>query len=1235
MAGGTFAGGGRPGRASNFGSHWKARAGGCTVSGESRLEPLNRKQTAMDGFVHLHVHSHYSLLDGGSTLPHLVDRARELGMGALALTDHGNLFGAAEFYSVCKAGGIKPILGMEAYVSPTTRQDRSFGNIQTSNHHLILLAMNETGFRNLVKLSSRGYMEGFYYRPRIDRELLAELNEGLICTSACLSGEIPTALLAGKADQARTIARAYLEIFGRERFFIELQNHGIDDQTRVNPMLVDLAEELDVGLVGANDVHFLTRDHKPSHEVLCCISTGKTVGEGTLGDVYSAEMHLKAPQEMREALGRWPQAADNTLAIAEMCDVQLDFNETHLPAFETPDDRGADEYLRQLAVDGLHRRCGPNPPGEYVERLDRELEIIADKGYSPCFLIVNDFVRYAHERNIPAAARGSGVATLLGYALGIVEVDPMRYGLLFERFTDPQRREAPDIDIDICQDSRGRIIDYVRQKYGHVAQIITYGRLKARAVIRDVARVMGVPLAVADQVCRKVPEGLNVTIDSALASEPDLKQMVESDGQIAAIIRHARNLEGLARHAGVHAAGVIVASEPLEQIVPLCRQANNPDPITQWDGATCERIGLMKIDFLGLRTLSILQRARDLVRQRTGQDIDPEKLPLDDPQVYRLFCQGRTAGVFQFESGGMKNVLQQIQPERIEQLIAANAMYRPGPMELIPSYAARKHGREEVPSVHPLVDDILVETYGIMTYQEQVMQVLNRLGKLPLGRALTLIKAISKKKQKIIAAERSSFLTGARENGIGEREAEGLFDLILKFAGYGFNKAHSTRYAIVAYQSAWFKTHHPSEFMAATLTYEAGDSDKLSEYLDECTAMDIKVGPPDINRSQADFTVGDDGILFGLAAIKGVGAKAVEAVVQARQEVDRFEDLFHFCEHVDLRAVNRAAIEATIKCGAFDGLGANRAAMMAAVDTAIQLGQGRADDRRSGQMSFFDSFADQAPPNETRSRFPDVQPWTEAQLLKAEKETLGFYITSHPLTSYGRELANLGNTTLARIKELPADAAVTVGCMISQVRNTVVKKGRSAGNRMAMLTVEDLTGQSDCVVFSDVYEQAASLLAPEAMVFLRGSVDRRQETPSIIINEVIPMAEAVQRLTDKVLLRLDGILDGPDGTAALHDTLSACKGQCPLYLDLRPTSAPHLRATVLSDPAWYVEPRRPLMKELEHLLGEENVVFKGRPATSDRKGRNGRNGRRTRRYANGGQANGAGGPASPAVTRFN
>ena len=1154
----------------------------------------------MDGFVHLHVHSHYSLLDGGNRIDDLVSAAAALGMDSLALTDHGNLFGAVEFYLAAQAAGIKPILGLEAYISPTTRQDRSMGNIQTAAYHLLLLAATDVGWQNLIKLSSRAYLEGFYYRPRVDRQLLAEFSEGLVCTTACLGGEVPSALLAGQTNRARQIAGEYRDIFGRDRFFIEVQNQGLPEQDQVNPLLADLAAELGVGLVGTNDVHFLRREDKPAHEVLTAISTGKTLAEGG-ALTYSPELYLKSPADMRQALSTWPAAADNTLKIAQMCQTKLTFGRKHLPVFHTPDGSPTKDYLAKIAFEALSAKFGGSPTDEYVRRLRRELEVIEAKGYSSYLLIVHDFVRFAQDHGIPIGARGSGCATLLGYCLGISSVDPVRYGLLFERWTDPQRDEDPDFDIDMCQEGRAAVLQYVRQKYGHVAQIITFGTLKARAVVRDVGRVMDVPLAEVDALAKKVPEGLGVTLDSALEAEPDLRALYNNDERVRQLIDYGRKLEGLARHAGVHAAGVVVADEPLENLVPLCRQADSDEAITQWDGPTCDHAGLMKMDFLGLRTLSILQRARELVHARTGRDLPPDSLPLDDQDVLDLFRRGQTDGVFQFESDGMKGVLTQMQPTRIEDLIAANAMYRPGPMELIPVYCTRKNGGEAVPSVHPLVDDILAETYGIMVYQEQVMLVLNRLGKLPLNTALTLIKAISKKKQSIIAAERSQFLRGAQANGISPDDAERIFDLILKFAGYGFNKAHSTRYAIVAYQSAFFKVHYPREFCAATLTFESGDTDKVVQYLTEAARLGIPVAPPDINACDSAFAVDGDRVRFGLAAVKGVGPKAVEAIVAARKESGGFTDLFHFCKYTDLRTVNRATIEALIKCGAFDSLGAHRAAMVAALDQAIALGQSAAADRRSGQMNFFDTGAAQtAPP----IRFPKVEPWSEAQLLAAEKETLGFYISSHPLVHYGRELESLSRpagVSLARLDEFSGQ--VTIGCMVASVRTMITRNGRSAGKKMALLTLEDLTGKADGVAFAESYEHFADLLQADRMVFLTGTVDRRRDRPSLIADDVIPIDRAIEDLTGSLLLRLPAGASIAQLLQRIGDVLGRHRGTCPVLLELRPSTRSDVCTKIRLDKQWAIAPTRRLVDELVGLLGQENLVLvPRRPATNGANG---------------------------------
>lgn len=1193
----------------------------------------------MDGFVHLHVHSHYSLLDGAGTCERLVNAAKSRGMTSLALTDHGNLFGAMDFYNTAKAAGIKPILGIEAYISPTTRTDKSMGSQREACYHLILLAMNATGWLNLKRLSSRAFLEGFYYRPRVDRELLSQLSEGIICTSACLGGEIPNALMNGNYEKALHIAGEYADIFGKDRFFVEIQNGGIDEQAQVNPDLLKIARDIGVGTVGTNDVHFVSREDKPSHEVLCCVSTGKTLDEerqaiesGKKKAAYTEDLYLKSPEEMRSTLREFQEACDNTLKIAEMCDLDIDLSKAYLPVFPVPQGSTDDDHLADLAWEGLSERFGGREkiPADYSQRMDWELQVIRDKGYSSYFLICHDFVNYARSKNIPASPRGSGLSSLLCYSLRIAEIDPLRYGLLFERFTDPQRKEAPDLDIDICQEGRQDIIRYVREKYGHVAQIITYGTLKAKAVLKDVGRTMGFTPQEMDVITKLVPDGPKVTLEKALATEPDLKKLYDSDARIKELIEYGKRLEGLCRHTGVHAAGVIIADVPLEDVVPLyCQGGNKEEVITQWDGPTSEKAGLMKMDFLGLRTLTIIQRARELVRAKTGKDIDPETLPLDDPKVYELFCRGYTDGVFQFESDGMKNVLRQMQPSKITDLIAANAMYRPGPMELIPTYCHRKNGTEGVPEVHPLVDDILAETYGIMTYQEQVMMVLNRLGKLPLNRALTLIKAISKKKEKTIADEKPNFITGCKENGIDAGYAEELFSLILKFAGYGFNKSHSTRYAIVAYQTAFFKVHYPHEFLAATLTFECGDTDKVVQYMAEARRMGVKVLPPDINSCGVDFAVDGNAVRFGLSAVKGVGPTAVEEIVRARKEVNgKFRDLYHFCEFVDLRVVNRGAMESLIKCGAFDALGATRSAMIAAVDGAISFGNKSAADRKSGQMSFFGTGGLLSGKTEERPAFPNVEPWSKTQLLKAEKETLGFYVSDHPLVEYGRELSGLSYPPQIALGAIELDVntykhdlRLRIGCMIQDVRTVLTKKDN---RKMAMLTLEDTSGKLDAVVFPNTYEQLSGLIVKDELVFIIGQLDRTRERPQIIVEEIHPMDVAVRDFTAGMLLTL------PDNTGKTGETLREIlikhKGNCAVQVNVRPACRNDVYVTIDVSREFFVQPDRKLMKDLEDFLIDQNYIrLAPRPVPP------GRQRKGFQRKTSQGQA----GPASEAVTRFN
>lgn len=1201
------------------------------------------------GFAHLHLHTEYSLLDGGNRIDKLVKRVKDLGMDAVAMTDHGNMFGAVQFYETCRRQGIKPILGVEAYVAPGDRQDRTYTGVSDGGYHLVLLAENDEGWNNLLHLCSEAYLTGFYYKPRIDRALLETHNAGLIAINGHLGSEMGEHLLAFErskdtscwdkaVESAQWHARTFADAGTGPRFFVELQRH-IPEQNAINPHLIRLARELELPLVCDNDAHFLGADDHDAHDTLICISMGKAKRDEERLH-YTPELYVKGPEEMRalfesDEFGEaGVEALANTTTIAERCDVELPIGANHAPMVRVsiPEDRPAhdderfggdltawyadysarftldpfdstsaevdedetrlvcDRALRLLCEAGMVWRYGPGilaSRHELVEgseeatarrgadgvdadgfdkwaRLNRELKILADKLISAYFLIVWDFVNWGRQRSIPAMARGSGVGTMVGFVLGLSNACPVRYGLLFERFTDPNRSEYPDIDIDLCQDGRGETIGYVREKYGHVAQIITFGTLKARAAIRDIGRVLETPLPAVDRLAKMIPEAAGMTLDRAMEEEPDLAELYEGNpgavkrfnealkgsqpvegGQIRNLIDTAKRLEGQARHAGIHAAGVIVATRPLDEIVPLYKQstAGENEIVTQWDGPTCEKMGLLKMDFLGLRTLSTVERAKQLIREglseeaiykavgRTRGDggahpLDLERLEFNDEHIFALFSRGDTTGVFQFESGGMRRLLQEMKPDRLEDLIAANALFRPGPMDLIPDYNRRKHGTEQVPKVHPIVDKHTAETYGVMVYQEQVMQIVHELGDLELRDAYSLIKAISKKKKAKIDAARPAFIEAASAKGMSKKEAEELFELILKFAGYGFNKSHSTAYAIVAYQTAFLKTYFPNQYMAAFLSFESR-AQKVADwipYLDDCRhtrfvngKVGVEVRPPDINLSKSDFAVvfepGEQAdalnghVRFGLAGIKGVSAKAVDVFVAEREASGAFKGIFDFCERVPSGVVNRATIEALIRCGAFDRLHdrEQRAAMVASVERAMSVGQKAAADKAAGQASLFGGGGGEAPVEEAEPGLEAVEPWSEAETLRQEKEAIGFYVSSHPLEEWRDWAGVFARDELASLGSRKQDERVRVAAILSSVRPIVVKSGRSAGQKMAILTIEDLTGQAEAVLFADRYGTYAHLLEDDAPKFILGRLDTSRGDPQIIVDQIAPI----------------------------------------------------------------------------------------------------------------------------------
>jgi DNA polymerase-3 subunit alpha len=1185
-------------------------------------------------FAHLHVHTHYSMLDGASKVPDLVARTKELGMSALAITDHGVMYGAIEFYNECVKAGIKPLVGVEAYLAPGNRREKSTptGNAGDAAFHLLLLAQNLTGYRNLLKLSKIAFTEGFYYKPRIDKEVLKEFSEGLICTSACLGGEVASAFLKKDAKIARNAAETYLEIFGPDRFFIEVQSH-IDLQNQTNPELIELAKKLGVGVVATNDVHFLKKDDYFAHNCLCCISTQKLADDPNRM-IYPEQLFLRSPAEMWECFKHVPEAIDNTMRIASMCDLQLDFSKRYAPVYRvapeklddamplpsspTPREQLKDDerYLRELCERGLDWRYGTRDVGPDVRaRLEYELKVIASKNFCSYFLIVWDFCNYAREHGIPVGARGSGVGTMVGYLLGLCNVDPLRYGLLFERFMDPSRSEMPDIDIDICQDGRQKVIEYVRNKYGHVAQIVTFGTLAAKAACKDVGRVLGVDLGLINKMTGLIPGTPGMTINKAIDQVPDLRSLIELTPDLQRVVETARKLEGLCRNAGVHAAGVIIADQPLDELVPLCKDKEG-NLLTQFEGPIAEKVGLLKMDFLGLRTLSVITRACELVKQSRGIEIDIEGIDLTDKRVLDLFCRGETRGIFQFESGGMQDLLLKMQPDRLEDLIAANALYRPGPMELIPTYCNRKHGREKVPEVHPIMDSILAETYGIMCYQEQVMQVFNQLGGIELSAAYKLIKAISKKQTDVIAKYKPDFIKGTVAKGVSQDKAEELFDLILKFGGYGFNKSHSTRYAILAFQTGYLKSLYPVEYMSALLTYEMGSTDKVVEYIDETRRMKIPVLPPDVNESGPAFTpvvqreedtkrkrdaakspsLPPGVIRFGLAAVRGVGEKAVEAIVHERTKSGKFTHLFEFCDRVDTRSVQKSTLDALIRCGAFSSVHNNRAAMLHALDGAFESAHRTQQDKLAGQSLLFGGGGgDSGSKSPAVVVLPNVPEFSRPELLQMEKDLLGFYVSSHPLTEHRNEVEAFASYTTKMVLTAAEGTEVTLAGMIAQVRTRVAKTGRSAGQRWAIVEFEDLEGKIEGILFAESFAALTAkkpdLLVADRVVLINGTVDRKREVPCLMLRDVMPIEEAAASRTTGVVAKLDAASHELKIVSDFHAMVAKHRGGVDLGVFVK--TADGKLARIKLPRQFKVRPSKEFVAELEGLLGRGSVELLG------------------------------------------
>ena len=1173
----------------------------------------------MADFVHLHLHTEYSLLDGACRIEEMLDQVSALEMPAVAVTEHGNLFSAIAFHDEARKRGIKPIIGCEVYVANGSRLTKSGVPGETANH-LVLLATNDTGYHNLIKLVSAGYTEGFYYKPRIDKDLLATHAAGLVGLSSCLKGEVATHLRREQATHAREAAASFRDILGDGNFFLEMQYQGIDDQKVVNRGLQPIAADLGMPLVCTNDVHYLRQaDHHP-HDILLCIGTGKNVNDANRLRYHGDQFYLKTPAEMTQIFGDCPEALQNTVAIAERCELDLSDTTHHLPNFEVPEPFTLDEYFAHVVREGFadrRRRLREladrgeltHELPEYEQRLDYEVQMIQQMGYSGYFLIVWDFIRYAREHAIPVGpGRGSAAGSLVAYCLQVTDVDPLEFDLIFERFLNPERVSLPDIDIDFCERRRGEVIEYVTRKYGreNVAQIITFGRMKARAVVRDVGRTLGMSYADVDRVAKQIPPTLDMTLDKALEESTQLKEMQQTDAQVKELLDVARRLEGVTRHASVHAAGVVIAPEAITEFAPLYKSQKD-EITTQWAMKEVERVGLLKMDFLGLSTLTLLQDAVDHIRDTLGDHVRLQSIPLDDAKTYQLFSEGHTLGIFQFESSGMRETLRKARPQRFDDLIALNALYRPGPLRggVIDDFIARKHGKVAIEYELPQLEPILNHTYGVIAYQEQVMRIASDLGGFTMGEADVLRKAMGKKDASVMQAQREKFIAGAVAREVPKRKATKIFNLMEYFAGYGFNKSHSTAYALLAYQTAYLKAHYPAHFMAALLTIESQNTDKLALYLGECRDLGVTILPPDVNQSELQFTVTPDGVRFGLGAVKNVGDNATLSILDTRRDAGRLTSLYKLCEVVDLRLVNKRVLESLVKAGAFDsllvrqvGIGLSsrdevgqgvdqrrgRARLLAAVDGALDHGSRRQRDRDRGQHELFGE-SDAGGPDGIGMRLPDVGPWTEGQQLAFEKEALGLYLSGHPIDRFRDDLERAGVRSIETLKG--SQASVTVGGIISQCRRLRTKKG----DPMAVVTLEDRAGRLETVVFPEAFRKYGRLLDVDKLVVVTGKLDMDDESSRLVASGVRPIDTVLGDMGRAMAIHLAS----PPADRATLEALAKVlgrhqgNGRVELEIELRgQTPAVKVRASLSGT---RIRPSDQLVEDVEQLCGKGAVSW--------------------------------------------
>jgi len=1094
-------------------------------------------------FVHLHVHTEFSLLDGACKVSKLLDRAVEYNMPAIAITDHGNMFGIIDFCNAAKKRNIKPIVGSEMYVAKGSRFDRKSVERTRDYHHLTLLVKDEQGYRNLMYLSSISYREGFYYKPRIDKEILRAYSEGLIALSGCLEGEPASLLLRGREKEAIAAVKTYQEIFGAENYYLELQDNDLSDQKKVIPQLIELSRKTGAGLVATNDVHYVDKDDALAQDVLLCIQTNSTIKDPNRLRFGSQEFYLKSPEQMAELFKEIPASIENALLIADQCNYQPEKTESQLPHFEVPDGYTAESFLAGLCEEGLKERYA-DPTKTVRERLEMELGVISKMGYSSYFLIVSDFVRFARSQGIPVGpGRGSAAGSLVAYLLGITNLDPIKNGLIFERFLNPDRVSLPDIDIDFCYERRGEIIDYVIEKYhkDNVAQIITFGTMAAKGAIRDVGRGLGIPYGRVDEIAKLIPNELNITLESAVERVAELQESMK-DPEIAQLIEIARSLEGISRHASTHAAGVVISPKPIYEFAPLY-QSTAGDVTTQYSMKNLDEIGLLKMDFLGLKTLTVIDQTTLLIKRQRDEEIDIDTIPLDDPATFKLLNNAYTLGVFQLESAGMRDLARKIGIDSFDDLVALVALFRPGPMHMLPDYIKRKHGEVAIEYDVPSLEPILKETYGVMLYQEQVMKIASALAGFSLAEADMLRKAMGKKNPKVMERYRASFVKGAGKDGIPAKIAKAIYEKMAKFAGYGFNKSHSAAYALIAYQTAYLKANYPIEYMAALLSSEMGNTAKLATYIEECRRMNIPVLPPDVNCSDLRFTVDKGNIRFGLAAVKNVGENAIKTIMTDRENEGFYKSLFDFCVRMDNRLVNKRVVESLVKCGAFDTVDAKRSRLFAVIDSAMEQGQAAQRDKEMGQTQLFDTLGEAE--STIQIQYPDVEDWPDFTQLKYEKEVLGLFITGHPLATHShrlRELTTAGSTGLHNLKD---GDSVVMGGIVSKIKTFVPKRKQE---RMAFVTLEDMDGFCEVIVFSDLFARTSAMLDEDSLIMVAGRVSYRDSDPKIIAEAVVPIDKAEEQFARSAHVKL--MTAGLEDSALeeLAQIVTTNEGACGLYI---------------------------------------------------------------------------------------